>query len=222
MPYTLSVVKKMVMDIIGEDSSSPTYWTSSNDIELEDYINDAVEEVCVLSGVYTQDLLLPLHASRDYYSLDPGKGGEFLYVNSVRVIPEGYSVGMSDPLKLTREDYNWMTRTGTPRTFFFVNPDMLRVVPMSSTEGQSLEILASTIPPTYTLDSEVIDLDESLISVVVAYAASMIFLSMRAFPKASLWSKVYMEGIGRTSKEGTSFLGRAQKIKDLGSANENK
>lgn len=212
----------MVMDIVGEDSSAPTYWTSSNDIEIEDYINDAIEEVCVLTGMYKQDLVLPLHASRDYYRLDPGKGGEFLYVDSIRVEPEGYSLGMSDTTKLTREDYNWMTRTGTPRTFFFVNPDMIRVVPMAGTAGQSLEILASTIPPTYTLDDEVVDLDESLISVVIAYAASMILLSMRSFPKSSYWLKVYMEGVGRSSKEGTSFLGRAQKIRSLGDTNENK
>lgn len=212
----------MVMDIVGEDSSAPTYWTSSNDIEIEDYINDAIEEVCVLTGGYKQDLVLPLHASRDYYRLDPGKGGEFLYIDSIRVEPEGYSLGMSDTTKLTREDYNWMTRTGTPRTFFFVNPDMIRVVPMAGTAGQSLEILASTIPPTYTLDDEVVDLDESLISVVIAYAASMILLSMRSFPKSSYWLKVYMEGVGRSSKEGTSFLGRAQKIRSLGDTNESK
>lgn len=222
MPYTLSEVKKMVMDIVGEDSSSPTYWTSSNDIEIEDYINDAVEEVCVLTGMYVQDIHLPLHAGRDYYRLDAGKGGEFLYVNYMRVLPEGYSVGMSDTTKLTREDYNWMTRTGTPRTFFFVNPDIIRVVPMAGVGGQSLEIVASTIPPSYTLDDEVIDLDESLISVVVAYAASMIFLSMRSFPKSSYWLKVYMEGVGRSSKEGSSFIGRAIKIKALGEVNESK
>ena len=52
MGYTLQDIRLMVMDIVGEDSVSPTYWTSSNDPELTEWINDGLEQVCLVTGQY--------------------------------------------------------------------------------------------------------------------------------------------------------------------------
>lgn len=214
MSFTLLDLKRSIMDSIGEDSSSPTYWTSLNDGELEDYINDALGEVCLLSGHYTETLHLPLFSNRQHYRLDPGKGGEFLYIKGIRVLPEEYDLSMTDMNKLSKEDYLWMTRTGTPRTFFQIGLDTIRPVPIPSSGGKSLEITACVIPPPYTNDMDEIDLDDSLIEVIVAYATYMLLLSKRKLESADVWMKTYMKASG-LSEENGSFLGRSVKLQGL-------
>jgi hypothetical protein len=212
---TFSDLKKSVMDIIGEDSASPTYWTSSNDIELEEHLNDAIAEVCILTGQYTNELVLPLYASRSYYHLDAGKGGELLYLKRVRVYPEGYSLEQTDPAQLTREDYLWITRTGCPSKFYLVNGDMLRTVPMDSDGGRSLECLAVTIPPRYTEDDEVVDITTEMIDWVVSYTSYMMFITLRRLDKANLWFKKYIENSGFNKADDGKYVGRLIKLQEL-------
>ena len=212
---TLLELKKSVMDIIGEDSTTPTYWTSANDIELEEHINDAIAEVCLLTGQHTDELHPPLYASRSYYHLDAGKGGELLYMKRVRVYPEGYSLEQTDPAQLTREDYLWMTRTGVPFRFYLVNGDILRTVPMESDGGRSLECLAATIPGRYTEDDEVVDVTTETRGWIVAYTSYMMFLTLRRLDKANLWYKTYTQLSGFDKADDGKYVGRMIKLQEL-------
>lgn len=211
MAYTLLTLKKLIMDTIGEDSESPTYWDSTNDVELEDLINDAVEEMLVLSGNYIEEIHVPLYTDRRHYNLDAGKGGELLYIKGARVLPEGYTLSMVDPISLSREDYRWITRTGTPRSFYIVGNDTIRPVPYPSAEGQSLELIASIIPPNYSEDDEVVDIEDSFITGVTAYCSYMLFASMRNLEAAGRWFKEYQKAIA-TFVDNPKLIGRAIRL----------
>ena len=113
--YTLQTIKKSVMDIIGEDSITPTYWTSSNDIELENYINDAFEEVCILTRHYKEDLYIPLMANKKHYRISGGKVGQFLFLSSVRVLSNNDNLYMTDPFQLSETRLKVDDVSGTPR-----------------------------------------------------------------------------------------------------------
>jgi len=212
--YTLQDIKLMVMDIVGEDSSSPTYWNSSNDSELTEWINDGLEQVCLVTGQYVEEFTLPLFADRSWYRVDPGKGGQFLWVKHLLLQPEGYELGGADPTKLAREDYNWMTRTGTPRVFFPVGVNTIRVVPYPSTNGQSLEGSCVCLPPSLSTDDEVVDLGSSLIRPVVDYAAAMTLMSMRRLEKALGFFKSYSVGLGLDSKKTAQLSYKVTKLQE--------
>jgi len=214
--YTLNDIKLMVMDIVGEDSASPTYWNSSNDSELTEWINDAFEQVCLQTGQYVEEFILPLFANRAWYRIDPGKGGQFLWIKYLRLCPEGYELGGADPSKLAREDYNWMTRTGTQRVFFPIGINTIRVVPYPSTNGQSLEGSCVCLPPSFSTDDQIIDIDDSLIRPVVDYAAGMTLMSMRRLEKAIEFFKSYSVGLGLDVKKTAQLSYKITKLQGVG------
>jgi len=214
--YTLNDIKLMVMDIVGEDSASPTYWNSSNDSELTEWINDAFEQVCLQTGQYVEEFILPLFANRAWYRIDPGKGGQFLWIKYLRLYPEGYELGGADPNKLAREDYNWMTRTGTPRAFFPLGINSIRLVPYPSTNGQSLEGSCVCLPPSFSLNDTVIDLDKSLIRPVLDYAAGMALISMRRLDKALEFFRSYSIGLGLDTRKTATLTYKSTKLRELG------
>ncbi len=174
---TLGELKKLVMNIVGEDSASPTYWTDSNDSELRGYINDAVEEVCILTGQYVEDLNIPVFANRQHYILDFSKGSQLLWINHARIEPESWRLGQVDPEKLSREDYNWMTRTGTPINFCSIGLDTIRLIPFPTVDGKVIEMNVTAIPPTLTKNDNVFP---QLISLIIF---SILFFSYIAYVK---------------------------------------
>ena len=214
MSYTLLELRQMVMDIVGEDSAAPTYWTSSNQAELDEWINDGFEQVCLVTGQYTEEFILPLFANKAWYRVDPGKGGQFLWIKHLRVWPEGYELGGADPTKLAREDYNWMTRTGTPRTFFPVGVNTIRIIPFPSTDGQSLEGTCVCLPPSLSVNDEVLDIDDSLIRPVLDYAAGMTLMSLRRLDKAVEFFKSYAVGLGLDEKKTAALTYTAPKLRE--------
>jgi hypothetical protein len=215
---TLSSLKKSILDILGEDSTTPTYWDSTNDIEIEDLINDAFEEICVTTGQYTEPISIPLFANRRHYALTPGKGGELVYLKGLRILPEEKDLTMTDPGKLTREDYRWITRTGTPEEFFVVNGDTLRLIPYPAEAGQVLEAYGVTIPPPYSYDDEELDLQDAFLGAIVGYVCYTLFTSMRMFDKGALWFDEYIKSLGLMNKEASSLIGRSIKFKAIDDA----
>lgn len=220
--YTLQTIKKSVMDIIGEDSITPTYWTSSNDIELENYINDAFEEVCILTRHYKEDLYIPLMANKKHYRISGGKGGQFLFLSSVRVLSNNDNLYMTDPFQLSRQDSRWMTSTGTPRLFYMVGLDCMRIVPYPTTSGDTLECKGVIIPPSYTDDDEQIDIGDAFIGAITSYASYMVFLSLRMFDKAALQLIEFNNVIGLYGVKADGLMQSAIKLQGLENSNARK
>ena len=204
------------MDIVGEDSDNPTYWDSSTDTELVEWINDGFEQVCLTTGQYTEEVIIPMYANRSWYQIDTTKGGQFLWFKYLRLWPEGNELGGADPTKLSREDYNWMTRTGTPRVFFPIGLNTIRVVPYPSTNGLSLEGTAVCLPPSYIDNDNVLDIDDSLIRPVVDYTAGMTFMSLKRLDKAVEFFRSYSVGLGLDNKKTSNLTNKVPKLGGLG------
>ena len=107
-----------------------------------------------------------------------------------------------------------MTRTGTPRVFFPVGVNTIRVVPYPSTNGQSLEGSCVCLPPSLSTDDEVVDLGSSLIRPVVDYAAAMTLMSMRRLEKALGFFKSYSVGLGLDSKKTAQLSYKVTKLQE--------
>lgn len=208
----------MVMDMVGEDSSNPTYWTGLAAAELDQWILDAVEEVCLVTGCTTEELRLPLGSGKRYYWLDPGKGSQLLWIKHLRHEPSGKRISIKDPIALSRDDFNWMTRTGTPEGWFPVGTDGLRVVPYPSTGGQLLEAVVVVIPVIPDEDDEVIPLEDSLIAGIAAYAAAVTLIQQRRLDKVWGWLQEYIKSLGIGVDGSFNQIGRAFIPRGIGHA----
>ena len=198
MGYTLEQVRAMVMDVVGDDSVNPTYWTPSTITELDEWILDALEEWVVLTGAYTEEIAIPLFADRKHYQLDPARGGQMLWIKHLLVSPEMWSLKGTSPAKLSREDYTWMTRTGTPRSFYPVGLGVIRIIPYPSEDGQVLEGTIVCVPASYNLASELVDIRDDSVSFIIDYVASLLLLSTKRLDKAKVFLRRYIEigGLG--------------------------
>ena len=58
-PNTQNVLEREVMRLIGESADSPDAFT--NITSIRDSINDAIEEITVVTGSVKRDYTLPLH-----------------------------------------------------------------------------------------------------------------------------------------------------------------
>lgn len=192
MSYTLDDLKKMVMDVVGEDSSNPTYWTSTNDAELVDYINDAIQEVMYNFPIQVT-FYVPLVAGKSHYHLTPESGFIPLKLVDVRLGSTQHQLDLTHPYTLSREDYHWMARTGQPRKFYLILPNTIRVVPTPEIDGDVLECLVECLPKRYTYNDEKVDVPDEYISLVIDYASYLVFLSLRDYDKASFYLKNFSE-----------------------------
>jgi ketosteroid isomerase-like protein len=186
----------MVMDLVGEDSTTPTYWTSDNISQLDGWILDAVEEISLVTGCNTEEMRIPIRANRRYYKLDPGKGSSLLWIKHLRVEPQGRRLALKDAEALSREDYNWMTRTGTPMWWFPVGLDTMRIVPYPTEEGQLLEATVVTVPQLITLGEQDLPIEDHLIAGIAAYAVGTVMIQNRRLDKVSSWFTEYHKALG--------------------------
>lgn len=218
MAYTLEQVRKMVMDLVGEDSANPTYWTGSAVDELDEWILDAVEEICLVTGGHTEELRLPLGSGKKYYWLDPGKESSLLWIKHLRIEPAGKRLNLKDPVALSRDDFNWMTRTGTPEVWFPIGLEGIRVVPFPTTGGQMLEATIVTVPRLPDENDEDIPLEDSLVAGVTAYATATTLIQQRRLDKVQGWLLDYAKAIGLGKDHSFNMIGRAFQPKALGHA----
>lgn len=199
--YDLARVRSMVMDLVGEDSASPTYWTATNAGQLDNWINDAVEEMCALGGLYTEEIRLPLGSGRKHYWLDPGKGSQLLWVKHMRVEPDGYYVTATDTEKLTRGDYNWITRTGSPRQWYSFGLNGVRFVPYPAGEGLLIEATLVCCPPELSRTDDEVRVEQGAIAGIAAYTAAYVMIQQRRLDKAAIWYRDYLQSAGVASAD---------------------
>jgi len=216
--YTLGVIRTMVLDAVGEDSVNPSYWTSDHITELDEWIQDAIEEVCVLTGLYVEELRQPLFANRRYYHLDPGKGGELLWLKHLRIEPEGWYLKQSDPTALSRDDVNWMTRTGTPRVWYPVGVNLVRLVPYPASAGQLIEASVVCIPPMATTSDMLLDIPDHLTAAIVSSVVATVLVINRRLEKAAGWLTDYKNALNLADSAMLKGIGRALMPKGLGSS----
>ena len=208
----------MVMDLVGEDSASPTYWTATNIAELDHWILDAIEELSLVLGCSTEEVRIPLQANRRYYVLDAGKASQLFYIKQMRIEPEGKRVNLKDPEALSRDDYNWMTRTGTPQVWFPIGLKTIRIVPYPTTDGQLLEATAVVVPAQVSGASEALRLEDRLISAVVSYAAAQVLIQQRRLDKVAGWMKEYHNVLGVNMSYSLNLTPKTIELKGIGSA----
>ena len=215
--FLLSDLKTRVKDLVG-DYSPETYWTSALDGEIEDYLNDAFEEVSVKTGAYKEAMYVPLSAGKRHYQIVPSsRGGQFLYPTNVRLMGQRRDLVLTDSRKLSRNDYRWMTRTGTPQEFYMVGVDTLRTVPYSAEGGDVLLVEGVVIPPSYVDNKEPIDIQDSFVNTLCEYASYMMLLEMRKFEPAAKAFQIYAEGIGLYDVKVINKTNKEWKLSGVGS-----
>lgn len=229
---TLEDIKKKVKTLIGESISDthpdgPTYYGyQGQDDEMNEYINDAIEELMVINNYYKEEIIFSLEADKSHYRIESPSGGQFLHFSNVRVNPPGKDLSMTSPIRLSRLDVNWMKSQGTPQEFFIIGNDIFRPYPYPSEDGIIIEALGVVVPPPYgtmggsttipySLDYETLDLREDFISAISLYTAHMMMISFRQVKQAYDFFNDFLKVASIHSTDVSNLLVRAGALRSL-------
>lgn len=186
-----------VLRLIGENVSSPDVFTdtATGIAQIRDSLNDAIQELCMVTGSYRRTYHLTLMANRQFYRLAPQN--DYL----------GYIVGCwdrhlkrrlerTDPLSLSNADGWWMKRTGLPLKYMQLGLTHVGIYMAPSAKGVVLELDCVMVPKAYTEDEAPIKLRNNFQRAAVYLAVSEFYASRGDAPRATEYLNRYLETAG--------------------------
>src|SRR5574343_1175300 len=114
----MNALETHVLRLIGENTSSPDVFvdTDVGMVQIRDSLNDAIQELCMITGSYRRTYHLPLLANRQIYRLAPQN--DFLgYIVGAWDRSQKRRLERTDLLAISATDGWWLKRTGPPMRY---------------------------------------------------------------------------------------------------------
>lgn len=191
-------LERRVLRLVGEDPSSPDVFLDTEEdlAPIRDSLNDAVEEVSVLSGAYTEDFDLPLLAGRGFYRL-AWTNSAFLWVREAWLQGERRKLVRTDLTRLEAQDPAWLSCDGRPSSYGTLGFDWLYVHPKPSATDDVVRLRCVCVPERYTRDGQRVKVRQELQQGLVHYAVSEYYAGRGDAQRAGLHWGLYAKHLGR-------------------------
>lgn len=186
-----------VLRLIGENTSTPDVFldTDAGMAQIRASVNDAIQELCMVTGSYRRTYHLALLANRQFYRLAPQN--DYL----------GYVVGCwdrylkrrltrTDLLAMSATDPWWMKQTGPPLRYMQLGLNHIGVYMIPSTKGVVLELDCVMIPKPYADDAAPVKLRGNFQRAAVYLAVSEFYASRGDAKRAQEYLTRYLETAG--------------------------
>lgn len=193
----MNALERQVLRLIGEDPSSPDVFTDDDAgmAQIRDSLNDAVEEISILTGGYTVTIDIPLISGRTFYRLRLD-GPTFAWVRSAWLIGEKVKLEQTDLHKLNHTEGRWLFWQDSPHSYFQIGHDWLGFVPRPSATGDIVRIVAVCLPERYTHDTQRLKVRSEYQKGLVHYAVSEYYASRGDASRAGVHWEMYGRHIG--------------------------
>lgn len=172
----MNSIEQQVLRIIGENVDSPDVFTDTETgiAPIRDSISEAIEEINMLSGGYTETFTIPLVASQVFYRIKFERGA-FAFVDYAWHVGRQYRLIQTDLILLNAWDPRWMIHSDTPTSYLQVGLDVIGFVPKPSSTAETVELRCAVIPSPYERDDERIKVRDQFRFALVNYAVSEYF-----------------------------------------------
>lgn len=213
----MNQIETKVLELIGEDPDSPDVFlnTEAGMAPIRDSINDAVEEIAMLTGGRQEKYLLPLRTQQMFYrfSLNSGHIG---WVTDAWHVTQRYRLEQTDVIKLSAYDRRWMVTNAEPRTYFQIGDDVVGFWPKPSGDTTLVELNIVVIPERYTFDNDRVVIRREFESAITHYAVAEYWASRGDAREATEHYQQYINMLGLRERYSMSHdrMYRAQTQKD--------
>lgn len=189
-----------VLRIIGENPDSPDVFTDTDSgmAPVRDSINDAIQELCMVTGSYKKTYLLPLYEDRMFYRMG-WEQDHFGWVVEAWDRSRGMRLEQTNVLTLAMTDGFWMERTGNPEEYMQIGENILGVFYKPSANGIVLELTCACIPKAYAADTDPIKVREVFQNAAAYLAVSEFYASRGNASRATEYLNLYLETAGLMS-----------------------
>jgi hypothetical protein len=192
----MNSVETLVLQMIGESVDSPDVFTDDDSgmAQIRDSINDAVEEISLVTGGYKERYLVELREGRIFYRLDY-HGGNIAWITDAWLLTQKRRLEQTDLMKLSDYNPRWISN-GPPRSYFPVGLDWIGVWPKPGADTDILELTGVTIPSRYTNDHDRLMVREDLEWAAAHYAIGEYYASRGDAKSAVQHHSQYLEAVG--------------------------
>lgn len=189
-------IERHVLEIIGENTTSPDVFldTDAGLEPIRDSINDAVQEIVMLTGSYKRSYYIPLQTNQTFYRIKYTKGS-FGWVTDAWLIGEQRRLTQTDLIKLNKYNPRWLEDTGSPDEYFQIGEDVIGFYRKPGGNSDAIELKAVVIPERYKTSSERIHLTNTYKWACVHYAVSEYYASRGDAREALNWLEKYINAI---------------------------
>jgi hypothetical protein len=174
----MNEIETHVLEMIGEDIDSPDVFTddSVGMAQIRESINDAIEEITMLTGSVQRKYLMPIRATANFYRLEFTQG-HIAWITGVWLQTVQRRLIQTDFTGLIKDNPRWLYNSGSPTVYFPVGETIIGIHPAPADSSDQLQISAVVIPDRYTEDTDRVQLRESMKWGTVNFAVSEYYAS---------------------------------------------
>ena len=190
-------VESHVISLIGEDPDSPDVFTDdSTGMEpIRDSINDAIEEISLLTGSVKRKYQVALRQDRTFYRFS-FSSDSIAWITDVWLITQKRRLTQTSFIRLIGDNPRWLYNTGTPLSYFPIGFNFYGFYPKPSSDTDLAEITAVVIPKRYASDADRVTLRKNWEWAAAHYAVGEFYVSRGDAKQAIYHHNKYLSRMG--------------------------
>ena len=193
----MNILERKVLELIGEDPDSPDVFVDT-DVGLEpirDSLNDAIQEISMLTGAYKRQYLLPLRTGQAFYRFKL-QNGYLGWVTDVWDVSRKFRLDQTSLTKLSAQDPRWMVGSGFSEQYMQIGEDVIGFYKKPAASAGAMELTIVEIPSAYTTDTERIKLRDSFQYAAVLFAVGEYWATRGDAQEAKVYGVRYLDALG--------------------------
>lgn len=197
----MNEVEINILRKIGEDPDNPDVFIegdASFDL-IRDSVNDAIEEIALITGSVIRTYKMPLRANANFYRLQ-FEHERFAWIKDVWLHGVKRRLIQMDFLSLVNENPRWLYNAGSPVNYFLASEVMIGIHPAPSSSDDMLEITAVVVPDRYSLGTSRLKIRDQFKWAITYYVVSEYYASRGAARQARYHFDMYLDKMGMLHK----------------------
>jgi len=193
----MNILETKVLELIGEDPDSPDVFldTDAGIAPIRDSINDAIQEIAMLTGGHKRKYLIPLRKKQMFYRFKL-QNGYFGWITDAWDVDRNFRLTQTDLVRLSDRDPRWMVGEGFPEQYIQLGTDIIGFYKKPSASSNAIELSIVEIPDPYETDTERVKLKDSFQFAVINYAVGEYWASRGDAREAIRHGQAYLEALG--------------------------
>jgi len=193
----MNILERRVLEGIGENVDSPDVFVDTDEglAPIRDSLNDAIQEIALLTGMYKRQYLLPLRTGQMFYRFKL-QNGYLGWVTDVWDVDRKFRLEQTSLTKLSHYDPRWMVGSGFPEAYVQLGEDVIGFYKKPSASANVMELTIVEIPHAYATDTDRIKLRESFQYAAVLYAIGEYWATRGDVQEAKAFGVRYLDALG--------------------------
>jgi hypothetical protein len=192
----MNQIEQNVLETIGESVDSPDVFTddSAGLALIRGSINDAIEEISMLTGAKHGVYHMLLRSGQSFYRMD-FRRDRFAWITDAWLVQIKRRLEQTDLTRLNAFNPRWLLNTGSPQSYGQIGNDVFFTWPCPA-GTDVVELRCVVIPDRYIEDYDRVKLRETFQWAAVHYAVGEYYASRGDAKQALYHHNIYVEKLG--------------------------